>query len=394
MSGNLSRRWLKDLLIGAVLLAGGGSLVIWPQLSAGAVKDGLLLCFDVIIPALFPFFVLSALVVDLGLAGYIGRGLEKIMRPLFNVPGTCAAALTLGLIGGYPVGAQTAIDLYRKGLCGKGETERLLAFCNNCGPAFILGVVGTGIFANRNVGLLLYLTHVAASLCVGIIFRFYKHGENTGRDDAVTVSVHAKRISEAFTGAVKNSFGSILNLCAFVVFFTVLIRMLTVTGIVEVLSEGLVRIFHPFGMTDRWGERLLIGIMEISSGVCTLSEGTQLAGRVPMAAFMLGWAGISVHCQVLSFMGGSGLSVRPYLMGKLLQGVISALLAGILLRVFPFEVPALNHPVGEITQGLLPNMCSVLTVSVAAWAALWTAFFVVGARMVRKNSGKGRTNVV
>ena len=131
-----------------------------------------------IVPSLFPFFILSTLVVDLGLAAQLGRAMEKIMRPLFRVDGSCAAAVALGFIGGYPVGARTALQLYQQGQCSKTEAERLLAFCNNSGPAFILGVVGAGIFGDGRVGFLLYLTHALASLMVGLLFRF--HGKETG----------------------------------------------------------------------------------------------------------------------------------------------------------------------------------------------------------------------
>ncbi len=61
------------------------------------------------------------------------------MAPLFRAGGACSSALALGFVGGYPVGARTAIALYENGQCSKTEAERLLAFCNNSGPAFILG---------------------------------------------------------------------------------------------------------------------------------------------------------------------------------------------------------------------------------------------------------------
>ncbi len=157
MSQILSRPWARDLLLGLVLLAATLALVVWPEQSMEAARTGLQLCYNVIIPSLFPFFVLSSLVVELGLAGYVGRAREGIMRPLVNVPGSCASAVALGFIGGYPVGARTAISLYEKGMCTKTEAERLLAFCNNSGPAFILGVVGAGVFSSSRVGVLLYL---------------------------------------------------------------------------------------------------------------------------------------------------------------------------------------------------------------------------------------------
>ena len=144
LSKLLSRQGVRDLFLGLALLCATLSLMLYPQDSMSAAREGLKLCYNVIIPSLFPFFVLSALVVDLGVAGYIGRALEGLMRPLFNVPGACASAFVLGFVGGYPVGARTALSLYQKGMCTKTEAERLLSFCNNSGPAFILGVVGAG----------------------------------------------------------------------------------------------------------------------------------------------------------------------------------------------------------------------------------------------------------
>ena len=147
LSKCLSDRRVRDALTGAALLVCAAALVLFPAQAAEAAKDGLLLCYNVIIPSLFPFFVLSTLVVELGLVSYLGRLLSPLMRPLFRVPGEGATALALGFVGGYPVGARTTLSLYEKGLCTKTEAERMLAFCNNSGPAFILGVVGIGIFS-------------------------------------------------------------------------------------------------------------------------------------------------------------------------------------------------------------------------------------------------------
>ena len=144
MARLLGKQWVRDMLLGLGVLCATLALMLYPQESMQAARDGLTLCGNVIIPSLFPFFVLSSLVVELGLAGYLGRMLEGVMRPLFNVSGVCASAFALGFVGGYPVGARTAIDLYQKGMCTRTEAERLLAFCNNSVPAFILGVVGAG----------------------------------------------------------------------------------------------------------------------------------------------------------------------------------------------------------------------------------------------------------
>ncbi len=393
MSKLLSRQGVRDLCLGLGLLCATLALMFWPQEAMEAAREGLRLCYNVILPSLFPFFVLSALVVDLGLAGYIGRALEGIMRPLFNVPGACASAFALGFVGGYPVGARTALSLYQKGMCTKTEAERLLAFCNNSGPAFILGVVGAGVFASSKVGLLLYLAHAAASVCVGFLFRFYKR-EGKRRERRASPTFEAERITVAFTGTIKNSFLSTLNICAFVVFFTVVIKLLFLSGLLPGLAGVLGALLSPMGFSTQWAERLLTGLIELTSGVWTLTGAGTMSGKLSMAAFLLGWAGLSVHCQVLSFIGGSGLSVKTYIGGKLLHGGLSALFIGLLLRFFPLEEPVAAY-LAEQVEGIAGvDFSSALTISLAAAWIMWLLFFLAAAAAVGKTSRKRRKGVV
>lgn len=388
MSRMLSSPALRDALWGFGLLCAVLSLLSCPEESLEAARGGVTLCLNVIIPSLFPFFVLSALVVDLGLSRYFGRALQWMMRPLFHVSGTCASALALGLIGGYPVGARTAISLYEKGLCSKTEAERMLAFCNNSGPAFILGVVGVGVFSSSRAGIFLYLAHAAASLCVGFLFRFYKARSPALPASSASAPPPALRFSAAFTDAVKSAFSGTLNICAFVLFFTVFIRLLCVSGVLPVFSRLLSALLSPFGFSRPAAEHLLTGFVEMTSGVWALSGGGRLAGRLSMAAFMLGWAGLSVHCQVLSFLGSSGLSIRPYMTGKLLHGVFSALLVHLFSGLFSPDVPAGAYLAGQADTIAAASFGTTLTVSLAAAWVLWLLFLLISARGVQKNDGK------
>ena len=318
------------------------------------------------------------------------------MRPLFHVGGPCAAALALGFVGGYPVGARAALTLYQEGQCTKTECERLLAFCNNSGPAFILGVVGAGVFADSRVGLLLCLAHAAASLCVGIVFRFYRMGERTeGRRTSSPIA--AQRFTSAFTGAVKGAVTSTLNICAFVVCFTVIIRLCFLSGLLPALAGFLGRVFAPLGFSQVWAQRLLTGLLELSSGVAALTGDGSLTGRVSMAAFLLGWAGISVHCQVLSFLEESGLSTRTYIGGKLLHGLFSAGLTALLLRAFPLKESVSSYLAQQVEGIAGTDFYSALAVSTAAAWGVFLLFFLLaalGVQMGRKTSGKRRTGVI
>ena len=344
----LKEKRVRDALAILALALATAGLVAAPGEAITGAKDGLTLCFNVIVPSLFPFFVLSSLVVDLGLAAYLGRALEGLMRPLFRVSGSCAAAVALGFIGGYPVGARTALQLFQQGLCTKTEAERLLSFCNNSGPAFILGVVGAGVFGDSRVGLLLYLTHALASLIVGLLFRFYG-GRDTRQSSRSSRAkpIQAVTVPAAFTGAVTRSLQSTLNICAFVVFFSVVLQLLTAYGVFTALA----RLLALAGFQAEWARRLVAGLLELSSGVSSLRGEAQLMGRVSMAAFMLGWAGLSVHCQVLSFLVDSGLSARTYLAGKLCHGLIAAGLTWCLTRLFPLSAPVADY-LAEQTESI------------------------------------------
>lgn len=385
MSALMSKRSVRELLYALGLVLAGLGLVLDPGQAMEGAKTGLELCYNVIIPSLFPFFVLSNLVVELGLAACLGRVLEPVMRPLFRVSGPCASAVALGFVGGYPVGARTALSLYENGLCTKTEAERLLAFCNNSGPAFILGVVGAGVFGDSRVGLLLYLVHALASLLVGLLFLFYGGRERgrSARQAGGGRTIAAVRLSAAFTGSVARSFQSTLSICAFVTFFSVTIQLLTHFGVFTALAAGLSAVFAPLGLTEEWAMRLLTGLVEISSGVWSLAGAGTLTGRVSMAAFMLGWAGLSVHCQVLSFLADSGLSTRTYILGKLLHGGLSALLVGVLARLWPLEQPVAGYLAEQVESIALLDFSSVLAVSaVAAWL-LWLGFFAAAVLVCR-----------
>ena len=386
----LRQKKVRDALAASALLIATAALVISPGEAINGAKDGLALCFNVIVPSLFPFFVLSSLVVDLGLAAYLGRAMEGLMRPLFRVSGSCAAAVALGFIGGYPVGARTALQLYEQGLCSKTEAERLLAFCNNSGPAFILGVVGAGVFGDSRVGLLLYLTHALASLLVGPLFRFYGGWERRRACAPRPKPIQTVTLPAAFTGAVSRALQSTLNICAFVVFFAVVLRLLSAYGALS----GAAALLSLAGFEGEWARRLVAGLLELSSGVASLQGGAGLAGRVSMAAFMLGWAGLSVHCQVLSFLVDSGLSARVYLAGKLCHGLIAAALTWGLTRLFPLSAPVADYLVEQTESIAALDFSTALAASTLAALAGWLILAWLCGPLLQKSCGKSRRHGV
>ncbi|MCL2408971.1 MAG: sporulation protein [Oscillospiraceae bacterium] len=386
MSTIFRRKHIYDIAVCLALIIAVTALVFFPDESILAARDGLSLCLNVIIPSLFPFFVISALVVETGITRHLGKLLEPVMRPIFNVSGSCAAAFVLGFIGGYPVGAKTVISLYENGDCTKTEAERLLSFCNNSGPAFIFGVVGAGVFSSGVIGLVLYLAHTLASLIVGVIFRNWGKSDTRHKNPRNKNAAHPQGFSAAFTTSVKASSQSMLNICGFVIFFTVFIRLLFVSGFIPWLAGIIGLLLGPLGFDSQWAERLLTGVIELSSGVWSLNDAAgQLTASVAMAAFMLGWAGLSVHSQVLSFIGSSGLSVRTYIYGKLLQGILSAGFVFVIVRLLFIDAVTSTYLAEQVTYLASVDFATAGLVSILG-AGIVFVLFVLGAKKAAAKS--------
>ena len=389
MSRILSNKRISDGLVIAALVISVFALIFYSEASAAAAKDGLTLCFNVIIPSLFPFFVMSSLIVELGLADKLGRLLEPVMQPLFNVGGVCAAAFILGFLGGYPLGAKTAIALYKNGSITKDEAERLLSFCNNSGPAFIFGVVGAGIFSSSLIGLILYAVLMISSVIVGVIFRGWGRKKGSKLRAARPIRIVTVSYSNAFVQAVSGSFSSLIGICGFVIFFTVLIRLLFVAGVIPWLSSLLGGLFAPLGLDGRWCERLITGVIELTSGVWGLKDvAPQLQRSITMAAFMLGWAGLSIHFQVISFIGGTGLSPKSYVFGKLLHGVISAALTAVIFTLLPIKAPVALYLAEQVSGIAALDFRTALLISTAFSVAILLFFSVLSVVFCRKKYGK------
>ncbi|MCI6319787.1 MAG: sporulation protein [Clostridiales bacterium] len=292
----------------AACLALSGVLVLFLA-EAGFVRaaaaEALSLCARSVIPALFPFLVVSSLLLSLGLGELLSPMLAGLMEPLFRVDGVGSSALLLGLVGGYPIGAKTAADLYRGGRLSRPEAERLLAFCNNSNPVFLISVLGVGVFGSVRAGVWLWLIHLLSALLTGLLFR--NHGGPARRQAGGTAAFQAVSLSAAFVAAVRESLSGMLSVCAFVTFFYVLAR--------------------PLASLGGWLGPVLVGLTELFSLTPLLRP--DRFGFI-LASAMAGWGGLSVLCQTAAVLEGSGLRLQSCAAGKAVQGLLAGLLAALL----------------------------------------------------------------
>lgn len=318
-------------------------LIIFSTSNLTAAKTGLTLWATSVIPSLFPFFIATELLIQTNIPYILGHFLNKFMMPLFNIKGEGSFALIMGFISGYPTGANIAATFREKNILSKTECERLLSFTNNSGPLFIIGTVGTCMFGNSLIGYLLFITHILASISVGIIFRFWKkntpntikyHNNSTIYNKNITFS----NLGETIAISIKKSISTILLIGGFVVLFSVIISILKNSHFLTLISTCIQPIFNILHLPNQFITSFITGLLEITNGISQIStiQIKAISINILFTAFLLGFGGLSVLLQVLSITSKTDLSIKPYILGKLLQGILAFFYTFILIKFIPF----------------------------------------------------------
>ena len=321
MPVNYKKQRLQDAFVLCGFLLCGAGLLCYSKAVSAAMTQALALCVQVLLPSLFPFFVLSSMVISTGVIQRLSPRLEKPFQWLFGLPGSFGAALLLGAAGGYPVGAKTIATLYQQGQCSRRDAEKALRFCNNAGPAFLISAVGASLLQDPHAGLNLYAVHVLSALIIGFIYR--KNTDHVKYHCITADHMRSTATISLFLRAVTDAFSSFLNVSAFVLIFSVISTMLQQLPLIDSLH------CLPGGGILWYG--LLAGFLELTSGVACLTQGGLPPSiLLPALSFVCGWGGCSVQFQTISLLHDAGLSCRQYLKSKLLQGILAALITGMI----------------------------------------------------------------
>lgn len=282
-----------------------------------SVLRGLETCAKAIIPSLFPYMVVSSMLTKTGAGSALGKIFSHPAKYLFKFSPESATAVILGAFCGFPVGAVTAIELYSNGDISKDEAERLLPVCNNTGPAFLIGVIGALYWNSKLFGAVLYLIQILISVLLGIIA---SRKTNIAYNESKTCSFSESEKNEKhnFLSQLSSSISSasinMITVCGFVIFFSVIIDL--IIPLFELISP------------DGYLGASVISLLEFSSASKYASFLPYPPLSAAFTAFAVGWAGISVHSQVMSFSLSSkcSLNMTKYYKYKFIQGVICGII--------------------------------------------------------------------
>lgn len=299
---------------GALTLSAGcvALIIMQPTAAAEGARNGLTICGQIIVPALFPLTVIAGFIVSSGVAELCSRPLGALLGRLLRLPDSACTALTLSFVSGYPVGGTLVKRLYQSGSIDAATAERMLCYTVNAGPAMIILVVGQGLFGSRAAGWLLYGVHIAAALIIGAATAWGKPRSQRCRSRVVRISM-----AEAFISSVYDGCTAMLNICGTVVLFS------TGTAIISAI----------FGE----GAALYTAPLEVTQGCITLA-----AHGLPAVSALLGFGGLSVILQVLT-VATPLVSLGRLLLSRAAHAALSYLLCRLLLPLIGDSIATFSN---------------------------------------------------
>ncbi|MFD1705776.1 sporulation integral membrane protein YlbJ [Siminovitchia sediminis] len=332
---------IKTLSLAAIVTFMAVSMVLLPEKSFEASVQGLNMWWEIVFPSLFPFFVLSELLIGFGVVRFLGVLLEPFMRPLFKVPGVGGFAWAMGMASGFPAGAKITARLRQEGQLTRDEAERLVSFTNCSSPLFIFGAVSVGFFQNPALGFLLAFSHYIGNFSVGIMMRNFgtKHliREKKQKRSIIAEALSAlhqtrlknqKPIGQLLGDAVISSIHTLLMIGGFIILFSVFNKLLFdlhITSFLAKLIEGVLIIFQlPVSLSIP----SIAGMFEITLGnqMASQAADASLMHQLIVASFILGFSGFSVQAQVASILAPTDIRFYPFFIGRVLHGFISGIL--------------------------------------------------------------------
>jgi hypothetical protein len=363
LGGRMGSAVLAAVCLGLALL-----LALRAPLAMQGAREGLALCGQVMIPSLYPFFVLANVFAGSrrGGAGRRGGVAARVLHKALGQPPAALGVILLGLLGGYPTGAKTAAKLLEQGALSRSEAQRLQLFCVNAGPAYLLGAVGFGLLGSRRAGLLLFFSLTGAASVMALASRFFEEafeeagmrrqgaGESGRRSPAPCALPAA-----SFLTAVGQATGGILGVCAWVVLFS------TLCALLRLLPHGLWPAIPSLHV-----------LLEVGGGTAALVRGQT---TLPVICAALGFGGLSVHCQIMGDISKTGLPLRVFFASRALHSALAAAICWQLTRWFPLELPA------AAVSGAAHSMrLWAVTAPAAAAVLFFCAFLILDLDLNRK----------
>ncbi len=277
-----------------------------PKACIDATAYGLVLCGRVLIPSLFPFTFCVLFILNSNILSAF-KFSDNFLKKLFGMDSNLFSVFLLSLVGGYPIGAK----LIAESGTNKQTSQAMLNYCVNAGPGFIITAIGIGIFSSREIGLLLFTTHIIPPVLMAFLFR-----KNICIEKETVKP--PKALADNFVISAASSASALISICTFVILFSVITAYFNICG----------QKFAPL--------KPLAMLLEVTNSVSRTNN-------LLIIAFLLGFGGISIWCQVYSISKTHKPNIISFILCRIFHGALSAALLFIALKVFKITLPTVSN---------------------------------------------------
>ncbi len=335
-------------------------LLKFPSWSVSGVKNGIDICTNSLIPSLYPFMILTNYYALSEISEFRIGVTDKLCSFLFRLPGCCAAVILFSFVGGLPVGAKMSAELYSRGLISKEQCGRMLCFCVNPGPAFVISAVGMTMLGSKATGVIIYVSLIMSSLIIGVASRYFSPADET-YINSIFLQKSAVKGSPLET-AVINSSKSIFAICAWVVAFSCLNEITVNLNLSEAVKT------------------FILCISEMTCGSMTAA----VSFSAPIVAAVIGFSGFCGHLQLIGAINKAEMKYKYFLVSRIINSGLSAVICSFLMKCFPVAEETFSVGIKpEVSENSGSAVLSVLML-------LMAVLFLMGDdyRVGRKNTKK------
>ena len=301
------KRKILNIIIIIITLFLLFQIIIKKSLVFNSINYALSIWVNNLIPTLFPFFIISDILINYKFTDYIPKIFRKICKYLFNITDNMITILLLSIISGFPSNARNTRTLYDNGEISLYEANHILIFSHFSNPLFILTTVAIFFFNNKDLGIILLVSHYLSNFILGLLFRrYFNHNDKLTSNSKVVKN----DFGNVLIGAIKKSIDTILLICGIVTVFMLLSSIISNTFNFNIYNSMLIK-----------------GILEITIGIEALSKlGLSITYKAVIASCFLAFGGLSVHMQVMSQIVDTDIKYKYFFIGRIYQMIISGVI--------------------------------------------------------------------
>ncbi|MDD4298270.1 MAG: hypothetical protein PHS98_01375 [Bacilli bacterium] len=317
------RNKILTLLIVLIILVMGIEVILKSHYVMSSVSFSLSLWRDNVFPSLFPFFVISNLLINCGFASFLGELLKPFMYRIFKIKGEASFVLVMSILSGFPSSAKYTRELYDKGLINEHEASKLLTFTHFSNPLFVLGTISIMFLNNKEVGIIILICHYISNIIISLIFRNYYISEK----DTLKVSLrrafnvmHKKRLEAGKSIGLMISDALINTINTLLLILGVITMFLIITSIID---QNIT--------LNLYNQSILNGALEITQGLKYVSLlPIPLKNKAILSTMFISFGGLSVHMQTIGLISDTKIKYFPFFVARIIHASISGMLIYIL----------------------------------------------------------------